>query len=192
VLWNPVALSSDLPKLTVMPTACDGRDVALWRSATGRLSAWHDRCPHRGMRLSHGFVRGEMLNCIYHGWRFDNQAVCRKIPAHPEMEPPETITVPRFAVAETEGVIWVAEDGIDAPPPTLTPGLLPLRSIEVSRPADEIAHIGEAPVSGLTILVQSLPEGRAMLHVLTDPDMDPAQASRKLEHLRRELEDDVR
>lgn len=153
--WHPVALSPDLPVATVMATHCGTREVALWRSGTGKLAAWHDRCPHRGMRLSHGFVRGENLNCIYHGWRFDSTAICRKIPAHPEMTPPETITVPRFAVAESGGVIWVAEEGIDAKPPTLPEGLRPLRSLDLDCEVTQIdPH--DAP-AGVTLLVQPLP-----------------------------------
>ena len=66
-------------------------ELAVWRSASGRIAAWRDRCPHRGMRLSHGFVRGESLNCIYHGWTYGADGACRRIPAHPEVVPPATI-----------------------------------------------------------------------------------------------------
>ncbi|RVV98922.1 Rieske (2Fe-2S) protein [Mesobaculum littorinae] len=166
ILWHPAALSRDLPAATVMPTACGDVEVALWRSAGGRVSAWYDRCPHRGMRLSHGFVRGEMLSCIYHGWRFDTEAVCRKIPAHPDLTPPETITVPRFRAAERHGVIWIAprsdaagqgqeagqgqgrgqgrgtlDDGDPAPDalPPLPGDLGPLRSLQVARDGAAVA-----------------------------------------------------
>ncbi|MGO7733734.1 Rieske 2Fe-2S domain-containing protein, partial [Rhizobium johnstonii] len=66
--WTPVALSRDFPFGTVMPAWTSAGSIALWRSASVRISASADRCPHRGMRLSHGFVRGEALSCIYHGW----------------------------------------------------------------------------------------------------------------------------
>ena len=98
--WTPVALARDLPPLGVLPVCVDGIDMALWRSATGRLAAWADRCPHRGMRLSHGFVRGETLACIYHGWVYGEDGACRHIPAHPAMVPPATIRTEAFLCRE--------------------------------------------------------------------------------------------
>ena len=92
--WTPVALSADIPPATVAPGLFGDHDLALWRSASGRIAAWFDRCPHRGMRLSHGFVRGEALSCIYHGWSYGASGGCRHIPAHPNLEPPEAIRVP--------------------------------------------------------------------------------------------------
>ena len=80
--WTAVCIAADLPAKVVMPSVCDGTDIAVWRSASGQLAAWADRCPHRGMRLSHGFVRGEALNCIYHGWTYGADGGCTRIPAH--------------------------------------------------------------------------------------------------------------
>ena len=48
--WTATGLSQDLPKGVVMAGHWQGHDLAVWRSATGRLQAWNDRCPHRGMR----------------------------------------------------------------------------------------------------------------------------------------------
>src|SRR6478609_5295137 len=89
--WTPVALSADLPAGTVIPARISAGSIALWRSESGRLSPSADRCPHRGMSLSHGFVRGEALSCIYHGWSYAQGGNCIRIPAHPGLTPPETI-----------------------------------------------------------------------------------------------------
>ena len=62
-----VGLSKDLPNGRVMRAIVGEQDLVVWRSKSGVLSAWDNRCPHRGMRLSHGFVRGEALACVYHG-----------------------------------------------------------------------------------------------------------------------------
>lgn len=56
-------------------------------------------CPHRGMRLSLGFIRGDQVACLYHGWHYD-AGQCRYIPAHPQLTPPETIRVQAFETAE--------------------------------------------------------------------------------------------
>ncbi|TNY31682.1 Rieske 2Fe-2S domain-containing protein [Pelagovum pacificum] len=169
-----------------MPACCGDAEVALWRSATGKVAAWEDRCPHRGMRLSHGFVRGEMLSCIYHGWRYDQTGTCQKIPAHPGLEPPASIKVRSFTALEQDGVIWLSEGEMAEPPPPLT-GLTPLRSVTV----DAITVLDPvSEVDGMTLLVQPLPGGRTGLHALT-ASTDPGErkaASRRLEVLRRDLE----
>ncbi|TIU23620.1 MAG: Rieske (2Fe-2S) protein, partial [Mesorhizobium sp.] len=109
--WMPVALSADLPAGTPVGP------IALWRSRSGRTAAFADRCPHRGMRLSHGFVRGEALSCIYHGWSYAQAGNCLRIPAHPGLAPPETIRVATQAVEDSGGIIWIAVDEAAALPP---------------------------------------------------------------------------
>ncbi|MBT9384482.1 Rieske 2Fe-2S domain-containing protein [Pseudooceanicola sp. CBS1P-1] len=192
--WTPVALSRDLAPATAIPVIAEGTELALWRGRSGRLAAWHDRCPHRGMRLSQGFVRDDMLSCLYHGWRYDLEGQCRKIPAHPELEPNKAICVPAWSVTEATGIIWVSETGSGAPPDT--GALAPLRSLTVERSEDALRdHLGDGVViefDGLHLLLQGLPQGRCVLHALTGPGLDAAgqrAASHRLEALRTRFED---
>lgn len=108
---RPVGLTRDLPPGRAMRATVDGKDVVVWRGTSGRVAAWNNRCPHRGMALSHGFVRGDALACLYHGWHFDGSGACRHIPAHPDLDPPKTIHTERYGVVEAGGVIWVSVDG---------------------------------------------------------------------------------
>src|SRR5690242_2290111 len=126
--WRPVALSQDLPAGTVMPARIAAGSIALWRSQSDHVAASADRCPHRGMRLSHGFVRGEALSCIYHGWSYSQAGSCLRIPAHPGLAPPDTIRVATHEVEEAGSVIWVAVGTPASKPPRLD-GLIPLRSL---------------------------------------------------------------
>ncbi len=196
--WTAVALGRDVPRLCVLPVRVDGIELALWRSATGRLAAWADRCPHRGMRLSHGFVRGEALSCIYHGWSYGADGHCLRIPAHPDLVPPEAIRVPVYYAAESGGVVWVATQATDVQPPAVEGS--PLRSLTVEGAVDwtgagfslsgPVAR-GHLSGVGVTILVQPLPQGRQTLHVLA-VDATPAalkEVSRDLEALRRQAEE---
>lgn len=196
--WTPVALARDLPRLGVMPICVDGIDLALWRSASGRIAAWADRCPHRGMRLSHGFVRGEALSCIYHGWSYGADGHCLRIPAHPDLVPPEAIRVPVFHATEGSGVIWVAPEVPDGMPAAVEGSAL--RSMTVEAAVDwgaagfsvsgQLAR-GQLSGVGVTILVQPLPHGRFVLHALAEATASPAalrQVSRGLEDIRRQAE----
>ena len=124
----PVGFAEKLPANRVMRTWVDGNELVVWRSASGKLSAWDNRCPHRGMRLSYGFVRGETLACIYHGWHYGVDGACKFIPAHPELDPPKTISNTSHFVMEESGVLWISTSG-PSEPPKLLESLVPVRSI---------------------------------------------------------------
>ncbi|MBF0870996.1 MAG: Rieske 2Fe-2S domain-containing protein [Gluconobacter japonicus] len=106
--WFPLALGMDVPSETAAPARLHGKEIALWRGADGQVHAWEDHCPHRGMRLSFGFVRNGNLACLYHGWQFGADAACRHIPAHPELRVPGTIHAHAYRAEERAGVIWVS------------------------------------------------------------------------------------
>lgn len=200
--WIPAALSLDLTPGRVLATMCGPLEVAVWRGASGRVSAWLDRCPHRGMRLSHGFVRGDMLSCIYHGWRYDGEGRCRKIPAHPDLVPPDAIRTQAIACTEAQGVIWVAAEAPTAPPPDVGRHV-PLRSLTVEIGAEEMDATAGVDADGsvlrieskgrtpaLVLLLQPIGPGRIAVHALAAPATteDLIAASRSLEDLRRRLE----
>ncbi len=204
--WVANGLSRDVVAGVVVPGRWQGVDLAIWRSATGVLRAWKDRCPHRGMRLSHGFVRGEGLSCIYHGWTYGTDGRCRSIPAHPDLVPPAAIRAEALDCAEADGVIWVAGAGEAGPLPAVT-GLVPLRSLALHALPGQIAAAlpglrlfpgglrGVVVLGGiqtsLCLLLQELARGQTMIHALCGPQDDPVAVSRGLEDLRRSIEQGV-
>lgn len=135
--WVPIAVSADILDGTVVPARLPSGPIAVWRSASGQLFANGDRCPHRGMRLSHGFVRGDTLSCIYHGWRFGTDGACQKIPAHPNVVPPKTINCGPLPVAESNGVVWGAVNQ-PAQAPVAFDGYVALRSLVMQATAAQI------------------------------------------------------
>ncbi len=136
--WVPIAVSADIPNGTVVPARLPTRMIAVWRAASGDLYANADRCPHRGMRLSHGFVRGQTLSCIYHGWRFGSDGACQKIPAHPAVEPPNTINCGPLPMTEANGVVWGAAVSPAVAPDQFT-GHNALRSLVIAASVDAIS-----------------------------------------------------
>jgi nitrite reductase/ring-hydroxylating ferredoxin subunit len=126
----PVSLSGGVEPGARTGTSVNGQAIVVWRSQDGRVRAWDDWCPHRGMRLSFGFVREDQLTCIYHGWSFGASGQCLSIPAHPAMTPSPKITARPLPVAEALGMIWVG-DGV----PPEDELVYPVRSITVSAPA---------------------------------------------------------
>jgi nitrite reductase/ring-hydroxylating ferredoxin subunit len=148
--WIPVALSADIEAGTSAGTLVNGEERVVWRDDKGEIHVWEDRCPHRGMRMSFGFVRGDHIACLYHGWRYDTGGQCRFIPAHPDLEVPQTIKVPTFAAAERAGIVWMAPEGADATDlSTLPETAEPVRSVFLDMPR-EVA---------LSAVATTLPEG---------------------------------
>lgn len=135
--WVPIAVSADTLDGSVAPARLGTKPIAVWRSASGEVFANGDRCPHRGMRLSHGFVRGETLSCIYHGWRFGTDGACQKIPAHPAVEPPKSINCGPLPVAEENGIIWSASQRPTEDPDAFE-GYHALRSLVIDAPLGAI------------------------------------------------------
>ena len=138
--WVPVALAGDVENGAATGVRVFGRELVVWRDAAGLAHVWEDRCPHRGMRLSFGFVRGDRLACLYHGWQFDGAGQCRYIPAHPQLDVPATITTWRFASAEQAGLIWVfmGEGAPPAPPPAGNAEIVPVRSLMIAASCDDV------------------------------------------------------
>lgn len=80
--------------------------LVLFRTAEGP-HALLDRCAHRNVPLSRGTVDGDRLVCGYHGWAFDGSGVCQQVPALLGVQTGKARRVPRFAVREQQGFVWV-------------------------------------------------------------------------------------
>ncbi len=151
----PVGLIRDLPPKRVMRAKVSGQELVVWRATNGEIAAWDNRCPHRGMALSHGFVRGNSLACLYHGWHYRRSGTCSYIPAHPELPPPETIKTKAFSVRESDGVIWVNTEGVADPTPVHIQTQA-LRSFHIEAAPDQIADACASVVfAGVTAEVLS-------------------------------------
>ena len=104
--WHAVALADGVETGTSTGTRLFGEEIVVWRDANGAAHAWEDSCPHRGMRLSMGFVRTDRIACLYHGWQYGTDGHCLYIPAHPEIQVPPSIVTWRHTCAEAMGMIW--------------------------------------------------------------------------------------
>lgn len=201
--WVAIALAQDVPMAGTRAILLSERELVAWRGADGMVRVWNDRCPHRGMRLSFGFVRENVLNCLYHGWQYVGSGVCQMIPAHPDLTVPPTIRATVFAAVEQDGLVWVnLSRNPTSAPPAIGRVATPVASIAIDRPAATIAAdlalFGAWPVSvaaapGRPELALAMHDtgGRAMLHALMLGDADAAaraRAARLVRRLRAALE----
>ena len=82
--------------------------MTLFRDRSGRAAAVLDRCPHRNVPLSLGRLRDGLLECRYHGWRFDRTGACRAVPGLCGDDPERRArAVDTFPVVERDGFVWV-------------------------------------------------------------------------------------
>jgi nitrite reductase/ring-hydroxylating ferredoxin subunit len=140
VRWHPLCLSLSVEKSSSAGVKLLGKELVVWRDEAGKAHVWEDRCPHRGMKLSLGFVRGDHLACLYHGWQYNADGRCRFIPAHPDLDVPATITVPVYGVREWAGIVWAAlESDANTEETAENFEATPVRSIYLELPLEEAA-----------------------------------------------------
>jgi nitrite reductase/ring-hydroxylating ferredoxin subunit len=152
--WHPVALSVSVEPGSSAGARLAGSELVVWRDNNGVAHVWEDRCPHRGMKLSFGFVRGDHIACLYHGWQYDSAGQCRYIPAHPDLAVPKTITATAYRTIEAAGMIWTAPDQTAGLPElSASPEeAVPVRSLYLDSSAGAVMEVVKsmppAPFSG--------------------------------------------
>ena len=82
--------------------------IVLYRDAAGKVVALKDQCPHRGATLSLGKVEDGCIQCPYHGWKFQTDGTCNKIPANPPNSTvPKRARVASYPAQEKYGFVWL-------------------------------------------------------------------------------------
>ncbi|CAG2137099.1 5,5'-dehydrodivanillate O-demethylase oxygenase subunit [Cupriavidus yeoncheonensis] len=104
--WHPVALSRSVEPGKAREIRVLGEDLALYRGQSGRAYVMLNRCAHRLTKLHTGWVEGDELRCMYHGWKYDGAGQCTERPA----ERPGTerhIRVTAYPVHEYCGLVFI-------------------------------------------------------------------------------------
>ncbi len=112
--WHPIAPVESVAKGEAKPIRILCEDLTLYRGASGKPYLVGGRCPHRRTLLHTGWVQGEKLRCMYHGWRFDGAGQCDEAPA----EGPGTaakVRIPGYPLREYCGLIFAYMGAGEAP-----------------------------------------------------------------------------
>ncbi|EFC39121.1 predicted protein [Naegleria gruberi] len=116
LFWYPVALSTDIKINDKKPFVVKllGEPLVLYRTSDGQVTCTLDLCPHRSAKLSTGeiteFEGKRSLECAYHGWRFEKDGQCVRIPSVSSERMKglcKTIKCQSKQVHECCGMIWV-------------------------------------------------------------------------------------
>lgn len=101
-VWYVAAHGAELADAPLGRTLL-GEPVVLYRTSAGAVAALQDRCPHRFAPLSMGRVKGDELECGYHGLRFNRTGTCSHNPHGPI---PPRAAVRGYPTIERHGYIW--------------------------------------------------------------------------------------
>lgn len=78
--WQPVILADELAPGRAKPVQVLGETITVYRGESGDFHAVAQRCAHRGTPLATGWVEGDSIRCLYHGWRYDGSGQCLEQP----------------------------------------------------------------------------------------------------------------
>jgi vanillate O-demethylase monooxygenase subunit len=102
--WYPLAWSRDIGRSLSTRRVLE-EDLVVYRAEDGSPVALEDACPHRLAPLSLGQLRGDSVECGYHGLRFDVDGQCSHAPGM--NRPPANCRVRSYPLAESMGMTWI-------------------------------------------------------------------------------------
>jgi 5,5'-dehydrodivanillate O-demethylase len=103
--WLAVHRSEDLAPGHAKPIRIMSEDYTLYRGESGRAQVFAYRCPHRGAQLHLGWVEGDAIRCLYHGWKFAPGGQCLEQPAE-DPDFARKVRAPSYPTREHMGLVF--------------------------------------------------------------------------------------
>ena len=105
--WYVAAWADDLAEGQLIGRTVLKEPIVLYRTNDGTVAALQDRCPHRFAPLHMGkIMRGDRIQCPYHGLEFDSSGACVLNP-HGTKNIPSRARVRSYPVTEKHKAIWI-------------------------------------------------------------------------------------
>ncbi len=83
------------------------QDFVFFRDSSGKAHCLSNVCCHRGASLAHGKIKGDCVECPYHGWQYDGEGVCQRIPSMgQDANIPSRAKVDAYPTQERYGLIF--------------------------------------------------------------------------------------
>ncbi|MEM7068787.1 MAG: aromatic ring-hydroxylating dioxygenase subunit alpha [Pseudomonadota bacterium] len=83
-----------------------GENIVIFRKSDGTPVALEDACPHRKLPLSKGNLKGDTVECGYHGLTFDCTGGCVAAPTQKDWIPKNAV-VKSYPVVDRYRFLWV-------------------------------------------------------------------------------------
>lgn len=104
-LWYTAGWSEDIGRDLVARTIV-GDHLVLFRQLSGIIAVLSDTCPHRFAPLHLGSLADDVIQCGYHGLRFDSGGTCIHNP-HGNGATPKAARLRHYPAVEFDGIVWV-------------------------------------------------------------------------------------
>lgn len=106
--WYAIIPSNEIPKDKLVGVKRLNLDLCLFRNSDGEISCVVDKCSHRGAALSKGKLKGDCVECPFHGFQFDQEGKCTLIPANGRNADIERrFHVESHLVREAHGIVYL-------------------------------------------------------------------------------------
>ncbi len=102
--WYVAARSEEVNRGLLKRTMLK-EDIVLYRTEAGLPVALENACPHRKLPLSMGCLKGDAVECGYHGLMFDPSGKCVAAPTQERIPP--SARVKSYPAEERYGLVWV-------------------------------------------------------------------------------------
>ncbi|GJS19877.1 protein TIC 55, chloroplastic [Tanacetum coccineum] len=138
--YSPSVSQGTTSKAVVQPDSTTCLKDHRKDSVSDRLCCWKDRskaavygylefvflCPknerERLAKLSEGQIVDGRLECLYHGWQFEGEGKCVKIPQLPaDAKIPKSACTKTYEVKDSQGVVWIWMSHKTPPNPSKIP-----------------------------------------------------------------------
>jgi len=103
--WYVAAWGSEVGE-TPYAVQIAGDHIVIYRKSDGTPVALDDTCPHRFAPLHRGKVRGDRIECGYHGLQFDETGACVHNPVG-EGTVPRSACLRRYPLVERDTLLWI-------------------------------------------------------------------------------------
>jgi 4beta-methylsterol monooxygenase len=170
--WYAVEFGKNVRASHVVQVIWWKTSIAVYRDASGKLSALENRCAHRQLPLSAGRVEGSRLVCQYHGWKYEASGRCVEI-SHElgrGRERLPKIAIRSYPVKERYGLVWIFPGD-----PALAEGV-PLPEVPELSGHDPwpVAPIDVTIGSHFSMIVENVCDfNHAYLHRYKEPFVEP-------------------
>ncbi|MGB7439782.1 MAG: Rieske 2Fe-2S domain-containing protein [Coleofasciculaceae cyanobacterium] len=115
--WYPISPISYLDPSRPHSVTLLGKNLVIWRDNQQKWTVMDNVCPHKLAQLSMGTIKEDgTLMCRHHGWCFDGEGKCTKIPMLAGSETEEMVCdsqkarVTSYPTQVLQGLLWVWPD----------------------------------------------------------------------------------
>lgn len=105
--WQAIAISDQIKTDQAYTIWLMNKPWVLFRDTKGKAVLLDDTCPHRFASLSKGKIIQGKIQCPYHGWQFNQEGLCTRVPGLKNLSCEKPILASQ-AVIENGGLIWAS------------------------------------------------------------------------------------